>query len=201
LARRKFFDEEILNKYQVLTSKDIQEQYLTVCRQLKRIVNIHPEWDCTEPEKEEKKKPREKRKKTQEDGPKLPEKTPIIPVENGQRKEKKRKEKENKENESESKSGENAKAGIVAVVAAHESFSKLLLSPERAADFKGLHVQVRCLKIPPEWIQLFNNSILPPNKGHKEYAAWFSHLRNWLTRKLPELQEEQARLKKIKDRF
>lgn len=87
LAKRGFFNKPIFDKFGILTSTGIQERYLTICKLLKRTVEIKPEWDCT-------KMKMLRNSLTPEKLEEIPEKSITIPEETHQRKGKETKEKE-----------------------------------------------------------------------------------------------------------
>jgi len=97
LVKRGFFDRSIFDRFKILTSNGIQQRYLTICKQLKREVEIIDNLNCTSMFLLKKSLETNNSGIIQEKPPNIPEKTEEIPEENTQKKRKEKKGKEMKE--------------------------------------------------------------------------------------------------------
>lgn len=97
LVKREFFDKSIFDRFKILTSKGIQERYTTICKQLKRDVEILERLDCSNLKSLKKSFENNNSGKIQEKEPIIQEKQAVIPEGSTQRKVKESKGNEMKE--------------------------------------------------------------------------------------------------------
>lgn len=168
LAKRGFFNESILSRFKILTSTGIQDRYITICKQLKRTVEIKPEYNCT-------------KLKMLRDAlsPELSDKTPEllskIQEESTQRKGKENKGKENEEE-----------------APPPSEFLKRLFSDLGDADRENICIQIRKHAINPQWAVQFNAHLHTQSKVHPNYERWLSHFTAWLRTRTAELAAEST---------